>query len=409
MSVFDSLFGGNTTTQTDTKQLTGAATNAATNLFERATGVANQPYEAYGGPRVAPFNATQQQGFNNANNIAGASQNISGVLNSTVLDQLTGGRAKANYEMSGMADDIAGLGRQGADRTTALATTLPQTDLTGYMNPYTQAVLDPALEDLARRADLQRNQMNANAARTGSFGGSRNMLGQMELERNTMGEMGRLSANERARAYNEAVNQFRTDQRMIPQMYAAAQGLQGTGMQGYNTLANFQMQGQNALQSLLGANASRLGPEVNSLLATGGLQQALDQAGMDVNYQNFTEQRDWPLRGLSALGSALGTGGQYSSTGTRTTETPRPNPIGQVIGAGTGLLGSLGGLGGSALGGAGNLISGGWNWLTGGASKTGGATDFFSDWGANNGGAGLDGLVNQNWVNDFSDVGPFLQ
>jgi hypothetical protein len=401
MSVFDSLFGGNTTTQTTSNQLTGAATNAATNLFERATNVANQPYEAYGGNRVAPFNPTQQTGFNNAQGIAANSANIGGVLNSTVLDQLTGGRAKSNYEMSGLADDIAGLGRQGADRTTALATTLPNTDLTGYMNPYTQAVLDPALEDLARRADLQRNQMNANAARTGSFGGSRNMLGQMELERNTMGEMGRLSANERARAYNEAVNQFRTDQRAIPAMYAAAQGLQGAGMQGYTNLGAYQLQGQNALQSLLGANASRLGPEVNSLLATGGLQQALDQAGLDVNYQNFVEQRDWPLRGLSALGTSLGTGGPYSSTATRTTEAPRPNAIGQVIGAGTGLLGSLGGVGGSALSGLGGLASSGWNWLTGGGGTTfdglsqgGGFGSFATDLGS---GGGLADIAAQDY------------
>jgi hypothetical protein len=145
-------------------------------------------------------------------------------------------------------------------------------------------------------------------------------------------------------------------------------------MQGYANLGNYQLQGQNALQSLLGANASRLGPEVNSLLATGGLQQALDQAGLDVNYQNFVEQRDWPLRGLSALGTSLGTGGPYSSTATRTTEAPRPNAIGQVIGAGTGLLGSLGGLSG-----VGNLASKGWDALT-------------SGWGGGTAGLGLGGL-----------------
>lgn len=405
MSVFDSLFGGNTTTRTTSQQLTGAGTNAATNLFERATGIANQPYEAYSGNRVAPFTPAQQQGFTNAQGIAGQSQNIGNVLNTTVLDQLTGGRAKANYEMSGLADDIAGLGRQGADRTTALAVTLPNANLAGYMNPYTQAVLDPALEDIARRADLQRNQMNANAARTGSFGGSRNMLGQMELERNTMGEMGRLSANERARAYNEAVNQFRTDQRAIPAMYAAAQGLQGTGMQGYANLGTYQMQGQNALQSLLGANAARLGPEVNALLATGGLQQALDQAGLDVNYQNFVEQRDWPLRGLSALGSALGTGGPYSSVGTRTTEGPRPNAIGQVIGAGTGLLGSLGGTAASGLGG---LASRGWDWLTGGANKDGTAVDFSSTWDGGGGGYSSSFIDNFNYAPSADAYGPFL-
>ena len=45
---------------------------------------------------------------------------------------------------------------------------------------------------------------------------------------------------------------------------------------------------------------------VNPLLATGGLQQAREQANLDVLRQQYEEERDFPLRGISALRSTLG-------------------------------------------------------------------------------------------------------
>lgn len=316
MSIFSSLFGDNSTTTSQQTQLAPVAAGAATDLFNKATAYANQPWSALpDADRIAQFNADQQSAFNSTRNIGENSGNLFSLLQNRVL------------------------GDQNSGSLDSLKTTFDQANLSGYMNPYTQAVLDPALEDIARRSAITQNNLNATSARTGSFGGSRNALANMELERNTMGEMGRLSANERARAFNEAANQFRTDQQVLPALQ----------QRDYQNL------------SMLGTqNAARLGTEVNPLLATGGLQQGLEQAQRDVINANYLEARDWGSRGINALMQALGTGGSLGSTSRSTTEGPRPNAIGQVIGAGTGLLGSLGGL--SGIGGA---ISSGWDWLTG--------------------------------------------
>jgi hypothetical protein len=72
---------------------------------------------------------------------------------------------------------------------------------------------------------------------------------------------------------------------MIPALYSGMQSQLGTGLQ----------QTQGALGSM-----------VNPLLATGGLQQAREQANLDVLRQQYEEERDFPLRGISALRSTLG-------------------------------------------------------------------------------------------------------
>lgn len=353
MSIFNSLFGNNTSTTTQQQTLAGPATNVATDLFNRATSFAAQPWSGYSPEqRIAPFNADQNAAFDTTRDVAANSGNLFSLLQNRVIgDQQSGALAGLQQPFS-------------------------QANISQYMNPYVQQVLDPAIADLERRAALTRNQMNANAVRTGSFGGSRNMLGQMELERNTMNEIGRLSANERARAFNEAAQQYRADQQILPALQ----------QRDYTNLAMLGTQ-----------NTARLGPEVNALLATGGLQQALDQSRYDVNYGNFLENRDWGSRGLTALMQALGTGGTLGSTTRSSTQGPQPNAIGQVLGATTGLIGSLGGLSGaaSALGSVGNAASSAWDWFSSPSSSAvydqlGGVGELTKSWFADGGLVGLE-------------------
>lgn len=339
MSIFQSLFGNNATTTTQQQTLAGPAMNVAGDLFNRTQAYAAQPWSGLSpDQKVAGFTGDQQTAFDATRGIAGEGANLYNLLSSRVLgDQQSGA--------------LAGL-----------QTPFNRADLSGYMNPYIQDVLNPALDDITRRAAAQRNALNANSVKTGSFGGSRNAIAQGELERNTMGEIGRLSANERARAYNEAAQQYRQDQQILPALQ----------QRDYSNLA------------LLGSqNTGRLGTEVNSLLATGGLQQALDQARLDANAANFTEARDWGSRGINALLQALGTGGTLGSTTRSVSQAPQANPIGQVLGATTGLIGSLGGL--SGLGGA---ASSAWNsvsnWFGGGGSgvtdQVGGLGELTKSW-----------------------------
>jgi hypothetical protein len=251
--------------QTTTATAPPSVQRAREELIARTSGFAAEPFQPYVDasgraiPRVAGFTPDQQRAF-----------------------EATRGLATQAGGLSALTPELT---QQGIAASRRLATTLPETDLTGYMSPYTQAVLEPAIRDLEERAARERLRLGQQSARTGSFGGSRQAIAESELERGTQREIGDLSARQRAAAYNQALEQFRADQQRIPALYAGMQSALGTGL----------TQTQGALGSM-----------VNPLLATGGLQQAREQAVLDIQRQQFEEERDFPLRGINALRQTLG-------------------------------------------------------------------------------------------------------
>lgn len=358
MSIFASLFGNNQSTTSQTQSIAQPAADVAANLFARANAFANQPYTPYGGAREAGFTPDQMRAFDITRDVSGTGGDLYSRLSSAILGDAATRPVGAVNDAAGR---MSGLGALGATAAQNLATRFPDANISEYMNPYVQQVLDPALNDLTRRAEQTKAALRATSARTGSFGGSRNAIALAEADRNTEMEIGRLSANERARAFNEAANQFRLDQERIPGLFAAGQALERGGIEGQGLAEQFRQMGYQNIGNLIGQNTGRLTSQVNPLLATGGLQQALQQANLDRAYSDFVEQRDWGARGLSSLMGALGVSGGATGATTRTVaESPRPNAIGQVLGAGAGLLGSLGGLSG-----LGNLASSAGNWISG--------------------------------------------
>jgi len=300
-----------TTTSTPTRPTEVA--EVVSDLISRSRTFADQPFKAYDQPRIAGFTPDELAGFEAARGIAATS--------------------------GALAPLTSELVRESVDAARGLATRLPDTDLSGYMSPYTQAVLDPALRDIQERAAQERLRLGQQSARTGSFGGSRQAISEAELEGRTQRSLGDLSARERANAYNNALTQFRLDQERIPQLYTGALSNVGTG---------------------LSQTAARLGTEVNPLLATGGAQRALTQAELDFERQQFEEERDFPLRGIEVLKSVAGLPAAslgIGTTGTTTETSPGRNPLtaigGSILGSGAagggGVLSSLGTLGLSFL------------------------------------------------------------
>jgi len=342
MSIFGSLFGNNASTTTQTQMLAGPAANVATDLFNRTQAYANQPWQPYGGNTVAGLTPDQLRAFNATRDIAGTGGSIFNTLQNNILTD------SANRQP--WNDAVADLATRSGQAAISLGQQFPDADIGAYMSPYVDAVLQPALRDLTDAAANRRAQVNANSVRTGSFGGSRNALAQNAIDESMLQEAGRLSANERAAAFNNAAQQWRLDQQMLPAMFANAQGA-------FKNASDFQAMGYGPLTSLLSANQGRLGAEVNPLLATGAIEQTMNQAFLDRDLQNFLEARDWGGRGINALLASLGAGGGATGATTQSTvQGARPNAVGQVVGATSGILGSLGGISG-----IGNLASGAWN------------------------------------------------
>ncbi len=108
----------------------------------RAQALADTPFQPYAGQMVAGFNPTQMQAQNALTRI-GADQVGGGTLQSAI----------------GTAQGVAGYAPQ-------MVSTQPLTgvDLSGYMNPFTDQVINGSLGDLERQRQIQAQSNAAQAA-----------------------------------------------------------------------------------------------------------------------------------------------------------------------------------------------------------------------------------------------------
>ncbi len=159
--------GGDKTTSTSTVD---PATQARyDDLYNRAKGVAGQPFTPYTGARVAGFNPDQLAGFDATRNMFGRS---------------------LSYDPTGQLNNLA----QGP------------LDIQQFQNPYTDQVINNTLSDLndARQMQIQSDQ-DAAIGR-GAFGGSRSALLESETNKKFADVAGRTAGDLRQRNFNNAAN-----------------------------------------------------------------------------------------------------------------------------------------------------------------------------------------------------------
>ena len=253
-------------------------------LFNQAAALAERPFEAYTGARVADFTPDTQSAFTGVRSNQGVYQ-----------PQLT----------------------QAGDLTTQAGRSFDQAAYEQYANPFQQNVTDMAGREMNRQYDQALLGQNAQAQAAGAFGGSRHGILNAENERNRMQNMGDLQFRGAQQGFQNAQQMFGTDQ---------ARALQAGSQAGQ-----------------LGALQSQLGyQDAQALQGIGAQQQALDQQSLDTAYGDYLEQREYPYRQTNfALGALRGTPYETrtESTGTGTSTQLAPSILGQVGGA----LGALGG------------------------------------------------------------------
>lgn len=266
-------------------------------VLNKAEAISNEGYIPYSGARVADFTQDQQTAFDRYRSMDPMSpmQTQGGGIVGAAADKLMGG--------GGMWDQAAA---------------------NHYMSPYQQSVIDIGKREAQRQFDMQVPVMDAAAARAGAFGGDRHAIVQSEAQRNLMQQMNDMQTQGMNTAYNNAQGQFNADQN---RQMTGAQGAVGAGQ----TLAGI---GQQGFQNQLAVN--------QGILGIGNQQQALNQTGLNVGYQNFVDQRDDPLKKLGIMQQGYN-GMPMTQTATANT-TPAPSLATQIIGSG---------LGGYALGSAG--------------------------------------------------------
>jgi hypothetical protein len=233
------------------------------NKGQALTDTSQNPYQAYGGNRIAGFTPMQQQAFQGAQGM-------------TVAPQI--GQATA-------ASVGAGLG--GFDVANQASTGGFQNQVGGYMNPYMNQILAPQLAEANRNYDISGVNQQAKATQAGAFGGSRGAIMAAENERNRNMGLQSIYGQGLNTAFNSAQNQYN-------------QNLQ-------NQLAGYGMANQAAGQlGNLGTSQYQQNMGINQLQAQyGGQQQAQEQRGLDTGYQDFLTQKNYPYQQLSFMSNLI--------------------------------------------------------------------------------------------------------
>jgi hypothetical protein len=127
-----------------------------------------------------------------------------------------------------------------------------------YMSPYQQAVTDVQLQGAQRQADIAATGRQANAARMGAFGGSRQAVENAEANRALASQMDAIRAQGQQAAYDKAVQAMQYGSNLGLQGLGGAQSGLGTALQGGQlglSGIGTAMQGQQAgMQGLSTAN-----------------------------------------------------------------------------------------------------------------------------------------------------------
>jgi hypothetical protein len=284
---------------------------------EALTDINQNPYQNYGGQRIAGFNTTQQNAFQEAINRQSASQ----------LAPATNLATSAGLGSLGISGQMAGVGQQYANQATN-----PFAQQ-AYMSPYIQNALQPQLEEMQRQYAITGQQEQGKATAAGAFGGTRQALMQAENQRNKNMAMNQAIGS----GYQDA---FRAAQQA--QQFGANLGLQG--YQG--ALSGLGQAGQAA--STLGQLGQTQFAQESALNAerqkVGAIQQAQAQQGLDLSYQDFLKQRNYPYQQLAFQSDMLR--GLPLSQAAQSIYTAPPSMGSQLGGLGMSALGIYGMSGG---------------------------------------------------------------
>jgi hypothetical protein len=292
----------------------------AENLLGKAellTDIDETPYMQYMRDRQAQFTPLQQQSFENAGLMQTAPQ-------------------------LGDATAMAGMAGLGALNTQYTFNPYEAQQFTGnnvqaYMNPYMQNVVERQQSDAQRQSDIAMQTQNAQAARSGAFGGSGNYLMRSQAAGNLARQKGDIQARGLQDAYTQAMNQFNTSQgqnqaaqqlNAQQQQFGAGLGLQGlqTAMTGAKSLADIG-------QTQYGQNLGLL--DVQNKFGTQQQQQMQNQ--LNTEYQDFLNYQNYPYKQLGFMSDMI-RGLPLAQQSSTMYQAP-PSMVSQAAGLGTAALG----------------------------------------------------------------------
>tara|TARA_R110000822_G_scaffold171559_1_gene311310 strand:- start:1105 stop:2136 length:1032 start_codon:yes stop_codon:yes gene_type:complete len=249
------------------------------------TDINQNPYMQYMGDRVAQFTPLQQQSYENAGLMQTAPQ---------------------LQDASAMAGQ-AGLGALNTQYTydPYKAQQFTGANVEQYMNPYMQNVVERQQQDAQRQSQIASQAQQAQAARSGAFGGSGDYLMRGQAAGNLARQKGDIQAQGLNNAYTQAMNQFNTSQgqnQAAAQLNAQQQQFgAGLGLQGLQTANQAATNLANIGQTQYGQNMGILGMQ-NQF---GGQQQQQVQNVLNNQYGDFLSAQNHPYKQLGFMSDML--------------------------------------------------------------------------------------------------------
>ena len=370
--------GGGTTTQyvkSEQSNLPEYARPYFEGLMQRAQSTLTQPYQQYvnaqgqGIARIAGFTPEQQAvqqeyvGLQTPGQFGQASQ-LAGTagLGSLAAGQYDPSQFYAGQAQAGPLNYFQMQGPQSFTQPGAAGQ---------YMSPFLQQALEPQMREAVFGAKRSQLTGDLGAARQGTYGGSRQLLASMERERNLGQQLGDIQARGYQTAFEQAQNQFNTEQ----QARQAASMKNLEALLGVQSLGSEQDLRAQLANQQYGLEAQRLGEQSRQFGAQQGLaglaqagqmaqtlgnlgqyqqqadlsrlsaqqqsaaqQQALNQQKLDMAYQDFLKERDYPMEQLQQYSSLL-RGVPVTPSSTTTAYAPQPGVAQQILGTGLGALG----------------------------------------------------------------------
>jgi len=277
-------------------------------LLTRTESESQQPYNPYAGQRLSNVSTDTGDAYNI---VRGFQSGIQGLPQAQAATAASLGRG------------LQGMGYQSQDFDTAAAQQ--------YMSPYMQNVVNVQKQQAILDAQRQNAARAAQAINAGAFGGSRQAVQSGIAQEALTRQLAEIQASGQQKAYESAQQQFVADR--AARMDAEKLGLGAAEMVG----------AQGAQLAKLGQMARDGDVQAAQMLESiGKAQEARQQAGLDIAYEDFVRQRDYPREQLQFYSSILR--GVPVQPSTETTKFQSYNPVQQLLGTGISALGLYKGL-----------------------------------------------------------------
>lgn len=302
-------------------------------LLQRAETESLQPYQAYGGARLAGFSPMEQQAQAGYGALVeptaltaarGVAAQVAGAQAPDAFEyakQYQPGAFSAAYTPVGITSGYqAGVGPSAYQAGILSAPgRFDQAAIASYMTPYQEQVTSAAIRELEKGAERARTGISQAAAQAGGRGGYREALERSELQRNILEQVGDVTSKGRAAAYESAQQQFERDRQALMQAYqmqeAAKQAQAQSGLAGYQAAeAARQAQAQFGLTAQQATEQQRLASAelaARQEAAREAARQQATQFGLAGLQQNVAQRQQQlaaaqALSGMGAQEQALG-------------------------------------------------------------------------------------------------------